>query len=79
MEQGPQKPDMEGKIEDGVSTRREGILNNAAEHRLWSQRSWIHLPALLLIKMVILGKLLNIPLLPLPHENKIGIHKYLLN
>ena len=59
-------PDMEGEIEDLVSATREGILNSAAEQGLWSQTSQVHLPALLLIRMVTLGKLPNIPLLPLP-------------
>lgn len=43
---------------------REGMGRNAAGH--WSQTSRVYSAALLLIKKVMLGKLLNIPLLAHP-------------
>lgn len=59
---------MEWGIEAIVSATREGILNNAAEQGLWSQTSQVVLPALLLMRMVMLDKFFNIPLLALPHS-----------
>lgn len=50
---------MEGKFEDIMSAIREGILNNATKHGLWSQTSCVYLPALLPINIVMLGKFLT--------------------